>query len=353
MAQSLKIAVGLSGGVDSSLAARLLVEAGHRVVGLTMLVYDPSIKLPEGAKHACFGPGEEEEVARCRRLALDLGIEYRTLDLRAEYRDLVLEYFRSEYLAGRTPNPCVRCNLRLKFGLMLTRASQAGIDFDYFATGHYARVGMRFGQPCLMRGVDRRKDQSYFLYRLEPETLARLIFPLGSMEKSEVRRLASEYELEAATEAESQDFVSGDYSPLFSQAELRPGDIVDQDGRVLGQHRGIALYTIGQRRGLGVSARVPLYVSRIDKENNQVVLTEDHALYTKGLLARDAFLRPNSEDGLMARIRQNHTPAPCQAHLQSDGNLYVDFAQAQRGVAPGQSLVLYQDEYIVGGGIIA
>lgn len=351
-----RYAVGLSGGVDSSVAAALLKRQGHEVIGITMRIYDESFGISEGAKHACFGPGEKEDIEVSGRIADSLGIPYRVIDLRAEYKERVLDYFRDEYLAGRTPNPCVRCNSLLKFGFLVDRARAAGLDFDAFATGHYARIGERRGRPCLMKGLDKAKDQSYFIYRLTSEQLSRTLFPLGDFTKAHVRSLAREFGLETAELPESQDFIAGgDYSPLFKQSPLAPGDIVDDTGKVVGQHRGIAYYTIGQRRGVGVAAGDPVYVSKIDAEKNRIVVSPEKEIFSSALVARDVYLQcpEEREFSASARIRQNHVPVEAKASSLPDGELRVEFASAQRGVAPGQSVVLYDGEYVAGGGVIA
>jgi tRNA-uridine 2-sulfurtransferase len=349
----LKVAVGLSGGVDSSVAAALLTEAGHEVTGITMRVYDPSFKI-EGGGHSCFGPGEDEEIAACERLCDKLGVPFRAIDLREEYRERVIEYFRAEYRAGRTPNPCVRCNAALKFGFLVERARESGLDIDYFATGHYARIGERGGKPCLMRALDPAKDQSYFLYRLGPDILSRTIFPLGSMRKIDVRAKARELGLESADAAESQDFIGGDYSPLFRDDPPSPGDIVDDSGRVMGRHRGLPFYTIGQRRGVGVAAGDPVYVKRIDAAENRIVVGPDESLYASTLIASDAVFQGETAGELRvhARIRQNHRPAPALMRVLPGKRLEFIFDDAQRGIAPGQSVVAYDGEDLISGGII-
>lgn len=351
-----RVAVGLSGGVDSSVAAALLIKQGFEVVGITMRIYDESFGLREGAKHACFGPGEKEDIEVSDRIAAKLGIPYRVIDLRKEYKERVLDYFRDEYLAGRTPNPCVRCNSLMKFGFLVDKARESGLDFDAFATGHYARIGSRHGRPCLMKGADRAKDQSYFIYRLSPEKLAETLFPLGEFTKAHVRALAREFGLETAQLPESQDFISGgDYSPLFKESPLSAGDIVDDLGKVVGRHRGIAYYTIGQRRGVGVAAGDPVYVSSIDAQKNRIVVSPEKALFSRALGAREVFLQDPAERELSirARIRQNHEPAEAKALLDEKGELRVEFALPQRGVAPGQSIVLYDGDYVAGGGVIS
>lgn len=354
------VAVGLSGGVDSSLAAALLARAGARVVGLTMKIYRPgAVALPEGVQgDACYGPGEAEDIEACRRLCARLGIAYEVVDLAAEYEARVLDYFRDEYRAGRTPNPCVRCNVEMKFGFLLQRARALGMDFDYFATGHYARIGERLGSTALRQAVDLAKDQTYFIHRLKPELLDRVIFPLGSISKAQARELAAELGLETADKPESQDFVAGGYGALFGDEE--PGDIVDESGAVLGRHRGIAHYTIGQRRGIGVSlGPKPMYVAALDAARNRVVVSDNQALFCAGLSGVDAFaIAPSLAAApfhALVRIRQNHKPAPATVRFDGGGTeAEVRFDDPQRAVAPGQAAVFYDDAgYVLGGCTIA
>jgi len=361
------VAVGLSGGVDSSLAAALLVEQGYAVIGLTMKIWRGAYRVQEGLKHACFGPGEEEDIAACEKLCASLGIDYRVIDLSDDYEEHVVEYFRREYLEGRTPNPCIVCNRELKFGFLVDRARAAGLKFDYFATGHYARKETRGGVTFIRTAVDASKDQTYFLYGLESSRLEKILFPLGEMTKEEVRTLAREHGLEVAEKPESQDFVAGgDYAPLFENEPPEPGDIVDTAGNVLGRHRGLPFYTIGQRRGIGVSAGPdPLYVLALDAERNRVVVGPNAGLFSTGLAcANFRFQDPTMAGGSMrgfAKIRQNHKPVPCavssrtisESREGSGSGVVAEFDIAQRAVAPGQSFVLYsEDGLVLGGGII-
>ena len=350
--------MGLSGGVDSSVAAALLVQAGYEVTGLTMRIWDGPETGQEGCRQGCYGPGEEEDIAACESLCSRLGIPYKVVDLSKEYEATVLAYFRAEYLRGRTPNPCVLCNHVMKFGFLLDRARLEGLQFNFFATGHYARIQQRKGRPCLRTASDPSKDQSYFLHRLGPEVLERVLFPLGETTKAEVRDIARSLGLAVSEKPESQDFVSGgDYSAVFNGRESPPGDIVDTGGRILGRHKGIHLYTIGQRRGLGVSSGPdPLYVLRLDAETNQVIVGLGEGLFAEGLQAEDVVL---SDPALQekpfecrVRIRQNHAPAEARVTVQG-GAARVAFRTPQRAVAPGQSAVFYDESgFVLGGGII-
>lgn len=366
-----KVAVGLSGGVDSAVAAALLLDQGYSVVGITMKIWSGSISIPAGAKEACYGPDEAEDVEACQKLCSQLGIDYKAIDLAARYEERVIEYFKREYRAGRTPNPCVICNSELKFGFLVSRAEELGLEFDYFATGHYARIGRGpRGEPRLRTAVDLAKDQSYFLYRLGPEVLSRVLFPLGEMTKPEVRTIARQLGLELADKPESQDFIAGgDYSPLFADRPPEGGDIVDAEGKVLGQHRGLPYYTIGQRRGLRLGAGVvpaeggekadtePLYVIGLDPEQNRVIVGPNRGLFADGLIAsefRSSCLpeTPGPYRG-RAKIRQNHKPVGCSFMPKEGGSCRVDFDDSQRALAPGQSVVIYDEEgYVLGGGVI-
>jgi tRNA-specific 2-thiouridylase len=362
-----KVAVGLSGGVDSAVAAAILARQGYEVLGITMKIWSGAVSVPNGAKQGCYGPDEAEDVAACEKLCAGLGIEYRAIDLCAEYEEKVLDYFRREYLAGRTPNPCIICNSELKFGFLIEKAQALGLDFDHFATGHYARISIDDkGTPHLRSALDTAKDQSYFLYRLGPEILSSVLFPLGDLTKSQVREIARGLGLEAAEKPESQDFIAGgDYSPLFAESPPESGDIVDIEGRVLGRHRGLPYYTIGQRRGLGIGAGAegggeaePLYVIALDPGKNRVIVGPNSGLFADGLVASDFRLYARRDEGLrprrgIAKIRQNHRPVPCSFEPSADGTCIVRFDESQRALAPGQSVVVYDDEgYVQGGGII-
>jgi tRNA-specific 2-thiouridylase len=351
-----RVAVGLSGGVDSSVAAALVMEMGYEVLGLTMEIYDGAVTLQETGRPACYGPGEKEDLEVSERVCRKLGIHFHVIDLRQEYRNHVIHYFKREYLEGRTPNPCIVCNQKLKFGFLLEKAKAIGLDFDYFATGHYARAtkcGQRF---VLQRALDRSKDQTYFLYGLTQEQLSRILFPLGSYTKSQVRQMARNLNLETAEHRESQDFIQGgDYLPLFSDEELRAGEIVDQSGKVLGRHRGIMRYTIGQRRGLGIASSKPFYVVRIDARSNQVVVSPKEP-FSQGvivtdlnLIATEAVEQPQHVE---AKIRFQHRAAPATVFPPENGMTKIIFQEPQPSVTPGQSAVLYCQDIVYGGGVI-
>ncbi len=356
-AERAKIAVGLSGGVDSSVAAALLQDQGHEIIGLTMEIYDGSITLEETGAHACYGPGEKEDVETAASVCRTLGIPYHVIDLKEEYQKYVIKYFRDEYLTGRTPNPCIVCNRQLKFGFLLDKARAAGIDFDYFATGHYARIVKSQDRYLLKKALDQSKDQTYFLYGLSQKQLAQVIFPLGTYAKPQVRELASKLGLETACLPESQDFIAGrDYAPLFAENEIREGEVVDENGCLLGKHRGIVHYTVGQRRGLGIPGDRPRYVIDIDAEKNRLIVGDKKNLYAGGLIASElnllavaSFDRPYH---VKARIRLRHTAVDATVYPYRRNRAKILFRKPQKAVAPGQSVVLYSGDTVFGGGVI-
>ncbi|MCK5155583.1 MAG: tRNA 2-thiouridine(34) synthase MnmA [Spirochaetales bacterium] len=353
------VVVGLSGGVDSSVAAALLVEQGYQVTGVTMNIWDGTVMSEFEGRHACFGPDEEKDAAKAAEVCKILGIPFYQFDLKKEYRDIVLADFSHEYGQGRTPNPCVRCNSKVKFGALVEKVEEAGISFDYFATGHYVRRKFhpKWQTDVLMKSVDLKKDQSYFLYRLTPSQLKRTLFPLGELVKDDVREIARRKNLGFEEVRESQDFVCGDYTELLD-FDFVPGDIVDTDGNVRGQHSGFARYTIGQRRGLGIAAPRPFYVVGIDRKKNQVVVGHKEQVYGHALVAEQMnwLVSPELLDGesfeAQAKIRSQQKPFTVRAAPQKDQGCRIDFIEPQWAVAPGQSVVLYDGDMVLGGGVI-
>ena len=351
------VAVGLSGGVDSSVAAALLKEKGYAVRGITMQIFDGSLKLKEAHKHACYGPGEIEDLESAESVCQKLNIPLDAIDLRAEYRQFVIDHFRNEYLAGKTPNPCIVCNRRLKFGFLIEKAKKIGADFQFFATGHYARIVKSGGRFLLKKAKDPSKDQSYFLYALTPEQLPYIIFPLGSHTKYQVRKMARAFGLKTADRRESQDFIAGgDYSLFFDQDEVKAGEIVDRDGKILGKHRGIIHYTVGQRRGLGIASGRPLYVVKIDAATNRIIVGDREDLQSQGLIARDINLialdkieRPYRAK---VKIRLNSRAVDATVFPYENGKLKVLFNKPQMSVTPGQHAVFYDKDIVIGGGVI-
>ena len=345
------VAVAMSGGVDSAAAALLLLEAGYNVWGVTLRL------------QSCPGAAEaaEREISAAGEACRALGIPHRVLDLRQRFREAVMDRFVSEYLAGRTPNPCVDCNREIKFGVLLDWVLDQGADF--LSTGHYARVDRagEGGRWRLLRGRDRRKDQSYVLYQLTQRQLAHLLLPLGDFDKPAVRALAEGRGLSNAKKADSQDICfipDGDYAAFLARsgAALVPGDFVDESGRVLGRHRGLPCYTPGQRKGLGVSAGEPVYVLRKEAEGNRIVLGPDTRLYTTELTAeRVNWLSVSPPEGplaVTAKTRYTQREAAATAEVLPDGRLHVTFQEPQRAVTAGQAVVLYAGEAVAGGGTI-
>ena len=352
---SKKIMVGMSGGVDSSVAALLLRDQGAEVAGMTMRLCpaDPSLT---GASMGC---GSSDDVADAAAVCAALGIPHYVMDFTELFAAQVMQPFAAEYLRGRTPNPCVLCNPTIKFGAMLDRALEMG--FDAVATGHYAQVVQRDNR-WLLRRSPVAKDQSYVLYTLTQHQLSHICFPLFHVEKPQVRALAAQAHLPIAQKPDSEEicFVKDqDYVRFITQytGKTAPaGDFVDASGRVLGRHRGITHYTVGQRKGLGISFGTPMYVTRIDAEKNRVVLGPEGSQYASTLVANrlnwipfDTLTRPIRA---AARIRYQATPAPCQIEPIDACTVRVRFDEPQRAITPGQSVVFTDDDWILGGGII-
>jgi len=352
----MKVAVAMSGGVDSSVAAALLKEQGYQVSGVTMKIGAGEVFSPEGRRHGCYGPGEEKDIEDARKVAKTLGIPFYVFDLRQEYKAEVLDYFCHEYLSGRTPNPCVRCNQRIKFDALVKKAQASDIEFDYFATGHYARVEYD-GSSCrylLKKARDLTKDQSYFLFSLSQEQLSRSLFPLGNYTKAEVRSVASNFVLGVDKKPESQDFIAGGYFSLVKAAQ--PGPILDKTGNMLGEHRGVSFYTVGQRKRLGISAKNPLYVTDINLERNAIIVGSKEELYHDELIASRlnwiAIERLQQPADVKTKIRYRHQEAEAVIAPLDEDKVYIRFREPQMAITPGQAVVFYDNDTVVGGGII-
>jgi len=319
----------MSGGLDSTAAALLLSEQGYQLVGCTFRTRYTT----------------ESSLDAARELAQKLGIEHHVVDFTEVFDETVIRYFRKEYLAGRTPNPCVLCNRVIKFGALMEVADQYGCN--KIATGHYARIEDGF----ICRAADTQKDQTYFLWQLTPEQLSRVVFPLGNMTKLQVRAYLKQRGYTTLAEGgESQDicFIKDDYRD-FLQLAKQAGDYVDANGKIVGQHEGYTNYTIGQRKGLGIALGTPAFVTKIDAAKNIVTLGTHDELYTHEVQLRDVVFRGDPNLPVLAQIRYRSQP---QQAIITEGSLSVNFSEAVWAVTPGQSCVLYQGEKLVGGGII-
>lgn len=337
--------IAMSGGVDSSVAAWLTLREGGICAGGTMRLFPQA------------GP---EDIEDAQAVARQLGIPHYVFDLSADFREQVMDKFVQTYLAGATPNPCVTCNRCLKFGSLLRRAQELGLDT--VVTGHYAQVQVQGGRYLLRKGADQGKDQSYFLALLDQAQLSRARFPLGALTKEQVREIAQEQGLLNARKRDSQDvcFIPdgdcGAFLERYTGQSCQPGDLLDEAGTVLGRHLGAARYTIGQRRGLGTACGIPVYVLRKDMERNTVTVGPDERLYARSLRAGEmnwiAFDRLTGPLRVQAKIRSRHREQAATVEPAGEGEVLVTFDQPQRAISPGQTLALYDGDVVLGGGTI-
>lgn len=352
---SKQIVVAMSGGVDSAVTAYLLKEAGYNVVGVTMDLLEGSCRI-EKSDTCC----SLQSFADARDVADKLGIEHRIIDCRSEFEEEVITYFVNEYLKGKTPNPCVVCNAKIKFGFLLHKAKE--MKADYIATGHYARIEKENRRYLIKKAIDTFRDQSYFLYVLSQDQLRYSLMPLGEYKKEEVRKIAAQVGLKVHDKPKSQDICfipSGDYRNFIQQKtkiQLIPGEIQDKAGNILGQHQGIAFYTIGQRKGLGIAIGKPLYIIDIDATKNTIIVGEEPELYHQELIAEEinwqAFDKLTQEMEVTALIRYLHKGGEAVITPLNERSIKVRFKEPQRAITRGQSIVFYQNTLLLGGGII-
>ena len=354
-----RVVVAMSGGVDSSVTTALLRDEGYEVIGISMQVWDYSRFT--GAEAGTFGTCcSLDDIHDARRVAEQLGIPFYVVNFEEEFQHLVIDDFIDEYFLGRTPNPCVRCNQWIKFELLLKKAQALGADF--LATGHYVRVEQDAqGRFHLLKGLDKGKDQSYFLFTLTQQQLGHLLFPLGGLTKGEVRKLAANYELRVAEKGESQEICfipDNDYVRFIEEARGSghlSGEIVDSEGKILGSHTGIYGYTVGQRKGLGIAHPHPLYVLKVDVGSRQVIVGGKDELFSEGLIARNLnwiIPQPTAPLEATCKIRYRHQPVPCRVVPLAVNRAEVRFLEREKSITPGQAVVFYDGDIVLGGGWI-
>ena len=356
MSDKKKVLVGMSGGVDSSVAAYLLKEQGYEVIGATMQIWQEDKEFEEQEGSCC----SLSAVNDARRVCDKLEIPFYVLNFRYSFKEKVIDYFVQEYIDGKTPNPCIACNRYLKFDELLRKAR--GIGADYVATGHYARIEERDGRHLLIRSEDDKKDQTYALYNISQDALAHTLMPCGEYEKSKIREIAKNIGLNVHNKKDSEEICfipDNDHGKYISKRypnRVKKGNFVDKDGNVLGKHKGIIYYTIGQRKGLGLALGRPVFVTGINPKNNEVVIGSEEDIFKTDLIAGDlnfiSLEKLDSELGIEAKIRYSAKPSKAKIIPLPNGKVRVSFEEKQRAITKGQSIVFYDGNIVVGGGII-